>query len=232
MVHLQRQIEKLKRMIAELGALAERRVCDAITAVHERDVVKAQAVIDGDREIDLMEVEVEEECLHALALHQPVAFDLRYIISVLKINVQLERVGDLAVNVAEQAVFLAGEERVEHVPFDLGGMCERVQEMLRRSLKALIDIDPAEAEAVRKLDDAVDRIHRDMYDQIEDAIRNNTGELEQMIHFLNVSRHLERIADHATNIAKDVVYMSSGEIVRHRRARRMRDAARAAAENA
>lgn len=222
MAHTQKQIDKLKAMIGQLGTLVEQRVCEAITAVHQRDAAAARAVIDGDSEIDALEVDVEEECLKTLALHQPVAFDLRYVISVLKINNELERMGDLAVNIAEQALFLSQEPPIAAVPFDLPQMGAQVQEMTRRALAALIDVNPDEAQAVRELDDGVDEIHRGMFDRVEEAIRNNTGELEQMLHLLSVSRQLERIADHASNISKDVLYLARGEIVRHRKARLLR----------
>jgi phosphate transport system protein len=217
--HLQRQIDKLKRQLLSLGALVEEGVQSAIAAVLTRNAALAQRVIDGDEKIDRAEIELEEECLHCLALDQPVAQDLRFVVACLKINGELERIGDLAVNLAEQARFLAGQKQVKTIPFDLKGMGERVERMLRKSLDAFVNLDPDEAQAVRDLDDEVDAIHRGMYDKVEEAIRNDTGELEQMIHFLNISRQLERIADHATNVAKDVLYMAKGEIVRHRAAR-------------
>lgn len=217
--HLHRQVSRLKKMLLGLGALVEEAVQTAIEAVKNRDPELAKRVIDGDSAVDAAELEVEEECLHALALHQPVAQDLRFVVSVLKINNDLERIGDLAVNLAEQARFLAGERQVKAIPFDLKGMAEKVELMLRTSLDAVVNLDEAAAERVRQLDDEVDAIHRGMYDKVEQAIQSDPSELEQMIHFLNISRQLERIADHSKNIAKDVLYMIKGEIVRHRAAR-------------
>src|SRR5690606_13703007 len=130
-------------------------------------------VIEGDTKIDEMEIELEEECLHCLALDQPVAQDLRFVVACLKMNNDLERIGDLAVNLAEQAVFLAGEPRVKTPPFDIRGMGDRVELMLRKSLDAFVNQDPGEAQAVRDLDDEVDAIHRGMYDKVEEAIRND-----------------------------------------------------------
>lgn len=216
--HLQRQIDKLKQSILSLGALVEQAVQRSIAAVQHEDVLQAQRVIDGDDRIDVAEIDLEEECLHTLALHQPVAFDLRFVVAVLKINNDLERIGDLAVNIAEQARFLASESRVERVPFDLSGMSQKVLSMLRQSLDALVNADAARARGVRALDDEVDEIHRGMYERVTQAIREHPDELEQMIHLLNISRQLERIADHAVNIADDVLYLAEGEIVRHRRA--------------
>lgn len=217
--HLQRQIEKLKKLLLSVGAQVEENVHGAIQAILTRDPELAQRVIDADNRIDELEIELEEECLHCLALDQPVAYDLRFVVACLKINNDLERIGDLAVNLGEQAVFLTRERQVKAFPFDLKGMGERVEAMLRKSLDAFVNQDPVEAQAVRDLDDEVDAIHRGMYEKVEQAIRSDTGELQQMIHFLNISRQLERIADHATNIAKDVLYITQGEIVRHRAAR-------------
>ncbi len=221
-MHLQRQIEKLKKMLLSLGAMVEQSVHDSIEAVQQRDADLARGVVENDRRIDEYEIEVEEECLHTLALHQPVAFDLRFVVAVLKMNNDLERIGDHAVNVAEQAQFLASESRIDHVPFDLETMAQLVEQMLHKSLDALVNIDTEQAHAVRALDDQVDAIHRDMYDQVADAIRKHPDQLEQLIHLSNVSRQLERMADHAVNIAKDVLYMAEGEIMRHMRSREQR----------
>ena len=218
MRHFERQIEKIKKLLLSLSAMVEERLHESIMSVQNRDVDQAQQVIDGDKRIDELEIEVEEECLHALALHQPVAFDLRFLVSVLKINSDLERIGDLAVHVAEQGRFLASEGRVEQMPFDYTTMTGHVEWMLRTSLDALVNVDPEKASAVRARDDEVDEIHRNMYDRVAEHLRANPDHAEQMIHLLNVSRQLERIADHACNIAKDVLYLAEGEIVRHRRA--------------
>ncbi|QDU72073.1 phosphate signaling complex protein PhoU [Mucisphaera calidilacus] len=215
--HLQRQLDKLKRSLLSLGTLVEEAVDGAIRAIQSRDVTLAEEVIAGDAAIDQLEIDVEEECLHTLALHQPVAFDLRFVVAVLKINNDLERIGDLAVNAAQQAQFLASCAMVDRVPFNLGRMSELVQQMLSKSLDALVNLDPELAREVRTLDDTVDSIHRDMYDRISDSMRKNQDQIEQMVHLINVSRQLERMADHAVNIAKDVIYMAEGDIVRHRK---------------
>jgi phosphate transport system protein len=216
-LHFQRQVNTLKKVILGLGTLVEEKVADAIRAIESRDTALANRVIESDDEVDKMELEVEEECLHTLALHQPVAFDLRYVIAVLKINNDLERIGDLAVNIAEQAVFLANEMPLDDIPFDLPGMAGTVRRMLKQSLDALINIDPELAQRVRESDDQVDAIHREMYQAIESGMRENPHRIEQYIHLLNVSRQLERIADHSVNIAEDVIYMAKGEVLRHSR---------------
>ncbi|MDX1563891.1 MAG: phosphate signaling complex protein PhoU [Phycisphaeraceae bacterium] len=214
-IHLQRQIDKLKDMILQLGAMVEGSVADAIAAARGRNETLAQKVIDHDQQIDLTEVEVEEECLHTLALHQPVAFDLRFVIAILKINNDLERIADLAVNIAEGTLSLSRHEPTQ-VPFDLGGMSEKVQQMLSLSLESLVSVDPEKAEAVRTADDEVDRIHEQMYQKVEEAIRQHPEQMAPLIRMMNVSKNLERIADLACNIAEDVLYMERGDIQRHR----------------
>lgn len=213
--HLHQQIDRLKQMIIDLGKQVDEAVQRAIQAVHEPDPSLAQQVIDGDERIDRLEVEIEEECLHALALHQPVAMDLRYIVAMLKINNDLERIGDLAVNIADQAICLAEGPTVT-LPFNLEGMGEGVSRMLRESRESLLNIDVKLAEHVRKEDDEVDAIHRDMYERVETAIQGDVSHCEQYMRMLSVSRNMERIADHAVNIAEDVLYLARGEIMRHR----------------
>ena len=215
--HQQRQIDKLKKMILSLGGLAEESVEGAIRAVETRDTELAAKIIEGDAQIDLLEIDIEEECLHTLALYQPVAFDLRYVVSVLKINSELERIADLAVNIAEQACFLAMETPIDLVPFNLIGEMRKVRSMLQRSLDSLVEIDTEMAESVRSSDDEVDEVHRKMYIHVEEAIRRTPDRAATLINLLNVSRHLERIGDHTVNIAEDVIYMARGHILRHSR---------------
>lgn len=214
-LHLQRQIERLKRMILKVGALAEEGVEAAVRAVEQRDPVLAQRIIKDDNKVDAMEIEVEEECLHTLACDQPVAQDLRFVVSVLKINSDLERIADLAVNIAQQAIFLSEEARLDNPPLDISSMAAKVRSMLKRSLDALVNIDVEMAHSVRQTDDMVDQMHRSTYDAVADAIRQQPHRAEQILHYLSISRQLERIADHACNIAEDVEYMATGAIPRH-----------------
>jgi phosphate transport system protein len=214
-VHLQREIERLKKQILALSAVVEDNVQKAVKAISDRDERLAGRVIDRDYDIDQMEVEVEEECLKILALHQPVAIDLRFIIAVLKINNDLERIGDLAVNIAERAIYLSARQAVE-VPFDLPKMASLTQTMLHQALDALVNLDTALASSVCAADDEVDAMNRAMYAQIERGIGLHPEQIDILINLLAVSRQLERIGDHATNIAQDVIYMIDGQIVRHR----------------
>ncbi|HEY3376192.1 MAG TPA: phosphate signaling complex protein PhoU [Armatimonadota bacterium] len=212
--HLRLEVEKLKKQILGLSAVVEESVRQAVQAIQERDEQLAHHVIDIDTEIDSSEVDLEEECLKVLALHQPVASDLRFIISVLKINNDLERIGDLAVNIAERALFVATHVPVEQ-PLDLTEMAEKTRRMLRGSLDALVNSDSMLAYTVLRLDEQVDTLNREMYDHVTAGIRQHPEEMETLLHLLSVSRYLERIADHATNIAEDVIYLFHGEIVRH-----------------
>lgn len=212
--HLQTEIAKLKKKILVLCAMVEESFQKAVKSVGTRNTELARRVIEADAGIDEMEVEVEEECLKILALHQPVAIDLRYVIAVLKVNNDLERIGDLAVNIAEQACALAEQEPVG-MPFDFIGMAEKTQAMLRTSLDALINLDAGLARKVLGSDDEVDAINRQMYVQVQEGIRKETDRTPALLRLLSVSRQLERIADYATNIAEDVIYLIEGRIIRH-----------------
>jgi len=214
-VHMQKEIEKLKKRLLSLSALVEDTVHRAIRSLRERDAEMAHGVIDGDVQIDEREVDIEEECQKILALHQPVAHDLRFIIAVLKINAELERIGDLAVNIAERVLFMVTQESVE-IPFDYAGMAEKAQAMLHKSIDALINQDVALAYAVIDADDEVDVMKREAYRQIEEFIRRSPDLLSLYTHLLGISRHIERIADHASSMAEDIIYLIEGRIIRHR----------------
>jgi phosphate transport system protein len=212
---LQREIDKLKSRVISLATLVEERFKMAVKAVECKDVDLAMTVIQGDSEVDRFEVDVEEDGLKILALHQPVADHLRYIIAVIKLNNDLERIGDLAVNIAERVVAIDGHESVA-IPFDYYSMCQKVQEMLKKSLDALVNKDLALAYEVCAADDDVDAIKKAAQNQFVEEVRKNPDKLETLMHLFLTSRHLERIADHTTNIAEDVIYMITGEIHRHR----------------
>ncbi|MGD8833415.1 MAG: phosphate signaling complex protein PhoU [Desulfobacteraceae bacterium] len=212
--YLIRELDKIKKKILTLGALVEERVRMTSAAVDNRDAVIAQKIADTDWEIDEMEVEVEEECLKVLALHQPVAVDLRFIATVIKITNDLERIGDQAVNIAERVLIIAKRPEMDFV-FDYAPMAEKAETMLKMSLDALVNMDVDLAFKVITLDDEVDALKTVAYDRIKVAIKKNPARVGYMINLLLISRHLERLADHATNIAEEVIYLIEGEIVRH-----------------
>lgn len=212
--HFSRELQKIKKLILSLGAMIEERVHMAVTAIETNDATLAQEIIKSDYEIDEMEVEVEEECLKVLALHQPVAIDLRFIIAVIKINNELERIGDQAVNIAERVGVTAGNEQIERF-FDYSAMGEKTQTMLKMSLDALVNMDYDQAFDVVMMDDKVDAIKEQAYDRVKHAMGEHPDKLGYLINLFLISRHLERLADHTTNIAEEVIYLIEGEIVRH-----------------
>jgi len=214
--HLQRELDRLKKRILTLGAMVEERVRMAIRSIESRDAELARTVIQKDYEVDESEVEVEEECLKILALHQPVAVDLRFLTAVIKINNDLERIGDEAVNIAERVDNIARRSKID-APFHYDQMAEKAASMLKMSLDSLVNLDLDLAFKVLTMDDEVDRLHGANYDQVKEAIRQRPEHVGFWINFLQISRHLERIGDHATNVAEEVVYMIEGEIVRHGR---------------
>lgn len=212
--HLMKEVESLRGQILKVCSLVEQNVEKAVLAVSRRDEKLALEVVRSDDAIDQMEVDVEEECLKILALHQPVAVDLRYVIAILKINNDLERIGDLAVNIAEQAVYFTRAKQLT-IPYDFAGMVVRTQQMLRNSLDAMVQMNENLAQCVLTADDAVDQLHAEMYGLVQKSIREQPEYMDLFIRMLSVSKNLERIADYATNIAEDVVYMIRGKIVRH-----------------
>ena len=212
--HFSRELEKIKKQILSLGAKVEEQVRMATQAVETHDAELAKQIIKSDFEIDEMEVEIEEECLKILALHQPVAVDLRFLIAVIKINNDLERIGDQAVNIAERVDVIAKRDLSEFF-FDYTSMGEKVQQMLKMSLDALVNMDYDTAYNVVMRDDEVDQIKGDAYDRIKQAMSEHPDKIGYLINLLLISRHLERLADHTTNIAEEVIYLIEGEIIRH-----------------
>lgn len=215
MKHIQRQVELLKQKILNVGGLVEEAIANAISALVNRDGKLAQRVISEDSVIDLMEVEVEEDCLKILALYQPVAADLRFVVAILKINNDLERIGDLARNIAKRVNYLSKSDPIE-LPYSMRDMTTKVQSMVKMSLDALVNGDVALARQVRAEDDIVDNERKKIADHVITLIKKMPERVEYLLKLNSVSKHLERIADMATNIAEDVIYMVEGEIVRHK----------------
>ncbi len=213
-IHLHRDLDRLAKEVLSVGALVEEATNHAIEALIHRRAELAESVLSGDDRIDRREVEVEIDCLKMLALHQPVAADLRYIVAVLKVNNDLERMGDLAVNVAERALYLANRDPLS-VDLDFPSMGELVKRMVRDCLDALVRRDVDVARKVMMDDDKVDEINREMYTLLQGLMQADSANVKRAVHLLSASRHLERIADLATNIAEDVVFMVDGEVIRH-----------------
>lgn len=213
-LRLQRKIEKLKRLVLSLGARVEESVHLSVKAIRLRDAELARRVVTGDREIDNMELELDEECLEILALHQPVATDLRFIVGILKMNQDLERIGDMAANIGRIAVDLQSADPIQ-IPDDYFTMAEETAELLHRALDAFVSMDPGEAFDVLAEDDKIDLKKHKLHRDFEERVREQPEHRHALIHLFLVSRHLERIGDHTTNIAEDIIYMVTGEIVRH-----------------
>ncbi len=214
-MHLLRDLDLLKREILSMGGLTEEAISNAITAFVNRDTDLAKMVLAGEDEIDRKEVDIAEECMKVLALHQPVASDLRFIVSVMMVNNDLERIADLAANIAERALFLAGQASRITLPDALTDMAGTVREMVTSSLDALVNQNEATARNVIVTDDVVDSTHRRLFETFHNLIRKTPESLDQVIQILSISRYLERIGDHATNIAEEVIFMVSGEVIRH-----------------
>jgi len=212
---LQRDIEKIKKMVLSLGAMVEERIRMSIKAIETWDAGLAEDIIRRDYEIDELEIEVEEECLKILALHQPVAVDLRFLIATIKINSELERIGDEAVNIANRVRNISKRRKLD-LSFDFTIMAEKAATMLRLSLDALVNLDQDLAFKVLTLDDEVDLMHREIYDRIKEVMSQNPDYVGYLINLYTTSRHLERVGDHSTNIAEEVIYLIEGEIIRHR----------------
>jgi len=213
--HIEHQIAQLKNSILQFGTIVEESISRSNTALFKRDVELAQKVIANDTEIDRLEVELEEECLKVLALYQPVAADLRFVVAVLKINNDLERIGDLASNIAKTVSQLTITGPLE-LPEEISSMAKQVEEMVKNSLDAVVKADPDLARQVRKEDDIVDAGRHTVRKLVMQQIKKDPEKVEGLLQINSISKHLERIADMATNIAEDVIYMVEGEIVRHR----------------
>lgn len=213
-LHLQREIEKLKKKILTLGTFVEDNLQSAKSAFYTKDknINLAKEMAEKDKRVDEMEVEIEEECLKILALHQPVATDLRFVISVLKINNDLERVSDLAVNIAKKNYLFDADNPC---PVDFDKMFSLVQKMLNDSINSLITMDVSLARNTCLADDQVDDMKRAAKEHVLNMMKNTEGDNQLFLATIIISRNLERIADLATNIAEDVIYMVEGSIVRH-----------------
>ena len=213
--HIEHQIAQLKDSILRFGTIVEEAISRSNTALFKQDVDLAQKVMANDGEIDRLEVELEEECLKVLALYQPVAADLRFVVAVLKINNDLERIGDLASNIAKTVSQLTTSGSF-NLPEEISIMAKQAEEMVKNSLDAVVQADPDLARQVRDDDDVVDAGRQAVRTLVMQQIKKNPEKVESLLQINSVSKHLERIADMATNIAEDVIYMVEGEIVRHR----------------
>jgi phosphate transport system protein len=212
--HFQDELDELKTRLLEMGGLAEDRVRSAVQGVVERDAALVERVLAGDTPINQLHIEIDNRCFRMLALYQPMAVDLRAIVSAVKINTDLERVGDLAVNIAE-----AVRRYMRHPPvkelIDIPRMAEIAQHMLRDSLDAYVRRDTQLAHAVLNEDDKLDALKQQVFRELLTYMLQDPSTIEPALDLILISRHLERIGDHATNVAEDVIFMVSARDVRH-----------------
>lgn len=214
--HLLRDLEYLQRDLLALAALVEETVQKAGHALQTGNTILAREVIASDLQIDREDNHLNEECLKMLALHQPVAGDLRRIAAVMMITTDLERMGDLAEEIAERAVAMASQPAFP-VPDKLQKMTDLTTVMVRQALDSFVNQNQEQAERVLRMDDEVDRYNVEIIAELVQDMKSSPELIEPGLSLFSATRHLERIADHATNIAEDVIYLIGGEIVRHRR---------------
>lgn len=214
-MHLIKEIDLLKKKVLSLGLLVSKTLHLAIQSVEKRDTELANKIEADDDLVDQMEVEIEEDCLKIMALHQPVAIDLRFVVAVLKINNDLERIADLAVNIAKKGKHITRAENFV-MPIDFNGLSKIVERMLDESIACLVQMDINTAKKICLADSQVDEIHKNSYESVKKAILSDPANYDSYNNCLSISRHMERIGDQATNIAEDVCYMVDGKIIRHK----------------
>jgi len=212
--HFHEELEALKQTLLAMGGLVEDQIRRAMRALLERDDVIAQEVIDRDRQVNTYDIEVDEQCVNLLALHQPAAGDLRFITTAMKIVTDLERIGDQAVNIAQRALELNREPQLK--PYiDLPRMADRAQRMVKESLDAFVARDTALARRVCGEDAEVDALKEQIFRELLTYMMEDPRTVSRAIRVILISRFMERVADHATNIAEMVIYLVEGKMVRH-----------------
>ncbi|PYQ53472.1 MAG: phosphate transport system regulatory protein PhoU [Acidobacteria bacterium] len=212
--HFETDLQALKNRLLNMGAMVEERVHGAIQALMERNLEAAEAIAKSDEEVNALQIEIDDRCLKLLALQQPMASDLRLITSAMKINADLERIGDQAVNIAENAMKMLSAPPLKPL-IDLPRMAEMAERMTRDSLDSFVRRDPALAREVLGQDDEVDRLKDTIFRVLLTYMMADPGTIERALALILISRNLERIADHATNIAEDVIFLVEARDVRH-----------------
>lgn len=212
--HLQQQLEGLRSALLSMAALVEEQIARAITAHVERDVELCDQVIAGDGPIDAMELEIDEQCIRLLALQHPIARDLRFVAASMKITIDLERLGDIAVNISKKTKQLAGMPLLKPL-VDLPRMADLSQSMVKDSLNAFVRGDEQLAMDVCDRDEEVNQLQDQIFEELLACMKEDSASVPQAMQLIFISRHIERLADHATNIAEGVVYFSEGRVIKH-----------------
>jgi len=205
----------MQESLLRMSGMVEQAINDSVHSLLDRNEALARKVADSDHEIDMMEIDIDEECLKLLALYQPVAIDLRFITSAMKINGELERMGDLAVNIAERSLYLMRQPEI-NAGIDLKRMSDFAQKMVRDSLDALVRSDSKEARAICKSDDILDDMNRQALKALVAHMEQHCADINRAVHLVLVTRHLERIGDQATNVCEEIVFMVEGKTIKHR----------------
>jgi phosphate transport system protein len=213
--HLERELAQVRSDLVSQFGLVEQMLQLAVRALMERRPEFVSQVIETDSQVDQAEIRIEEECLKLLALHQPVATDLRWLITVVKVNSDMERMADLACNIAERAQSL-DLFPLFPVPEQLSEMAFAATDMVRNALDAFVDRDTKKATKVIRTDNLVDELNRTVIDKLQEIMKADPEQIEPAVHCFSASRHLERIGDLAENISEEVIYLVDGDIVRHK----------------
>jgi phosphate transport system protein len=212
--HYEMELQGIKKNLLYVGALVEKAIQEVVTALLDKKSDLARKVIAGDAEIDRLDTEIEDQCIRLLALRQPIARDLRFITTAIKINGHLERIGDMAVNIAEKVVEL--NELPQLKPYiDLPRMADIAREMIRGSLDALVNEDTELANRIRRMDEVIDKLNEQIFRELLTFMMEDTRTVHRALLIMQISKNLERISDHAKGISDMVVYMVTGESVRH-----------------
>ncbi|OHB97486.1 MAG: phosphate transport system regulatory protein PhoU [Planctomycetes bacterium RIFCSPLOWO2_12_38_17] len=213
--HFDQQLGALRKNLIQMASLVETAIANAVKSLIERDSKLAQGVIKSDEDIDSLELEIDKQCVDLLALRQPLAIDLRFITSSIKITNNLERMGDLAVNIAERVIPLSQEPQLKPL-IDIPRMATITQTMVKDSIDAFVNRDTELARSVYERDSTVDALNDQIFRELLTYMMQDPGNITRAVHLILISRHLERIADHSTNIAEEVVYIVKAKVVKHR----------------
>lgn len=212
--HFDEELKQLKNKLLEMAGAVEQAIYHSVKSLVNRDEKLVKEVIANDRKINDLELEIEDLCLKLIALHQPMAVDLRFIAAAMKINNDLERMGDQAVNIAERAADLLTKSPLKPL-MDIPRMAELAQKMVKDSIDAFVNGDAAAAQEICRRDSAVDSLNDKVLQEMLSAMHSDSATVERAVDLILVGRHLERIADHATNIAEEVVYITEGKVIKH-----------------
>jgi phosphate transport system protein len=215
--HFDLELNALKETILRMGALVEEQISKAVKALTERDSALAREVIINDHQVNALDVQIDEECLKLIALHQPMAKDLRFITTAMKASTELERMSDLAENISERSLELIEEPELKSIKAyaDIQQMAKYTQQMVRESLDAFVNGNVEMARKVCRNDDQVDRLNHQIFHELLALMLEEHHSITQAIRISFISKYLERIADHATNVAELVIYLIEGKIIRH-----------------